>query len=153
MGELLSAQSSRVLPLLDIDNQYWINLSLLLFLVIWYNSMRLVSTDIYRCWHQWIVLFLLLLTWWEVEDRDWVWWRVIKSYPHKKVDVFYDRPYSTDLPYYVLSPSKIEYILKNNCGAFEQIVVDLQSGAQIRVLPLSGCIDNNTDPTCHCYHC
>ena len=61
---------------------------------------------------------------------------MIKSYAHKKVDVFYDRPYSTDLPYYVLSPSNIQYILKKNCGAFEQIVVDLQSGAQIRVLPL-----------------
>ena len=102
-----------------------------------------VFTDIYRCWHQWIVLFLLLLTWWEVEDRDWVWWRVIKSYAHKKVDVFLWPTLLNGFALLWFEPQYISIYFKKFCGTFEQNVVVLYPSAQrSRVLHLLD-IDNN----------
>ena len=53
-----------------------------------------------------------------------------------KVRCFYSRPFSTDLPYDGLSPRVSQRVILKICGAFESNVVELQSGAQIRVLPL-----------------
>ena len=54
----------------------------------------------------------------------------------QKFDKFHSRPFSTDLAYYILSPSLFQFIIHKYCGVFEYNVVELQSGAQIRVLHL-----------------
>ena len=112
MVELQSgAQRSRVLPLLNIHN---------------------INASIYQCCHgKWfdIILCAFLLTFiaagiselycscyywrgekWRIETEFGGGW--LNRMLTKRSMFFYDRPYSTDLPYYVLSPSNTQYIMK-----------------------------------------
>ena len=61
-----------------------------------------------------------------------------------KVRCFYSRPFSADLAYYILSPSLFQFIIHKYCGVFEYNVVELQSGAKIRVLSLLNTGNNNS---------
>ena len=70
-----------------------------------------------------------------MDRRDWVWWRVIKSYAHKSSISFIADLSLRICPTMFWGLVIFSIFLKNVWSVWEN-VVDLQNGAQIRVLPL-----------------